>query len=335
MSRKTKTTIHDIAKQAGVGVGTVSRVLNASPKVSEATRAHVLAIMAQQGYRPRSAAQILRTSQSNVIGFITDEIATTPFAGNVIRGAQDAAWEHNKLLLLVNTNGNPALLEAAIETMLERQVEGILYAAMYHQPVSLPANIHEAPTVLVDCYSEARDLPSVVPDEVQAGYEATLTLLRRGHHRIGLANAAVKIPAAIGREAGYRQALVEYGLPVDPALIGYCDGEADAGYQLTLTLLQLPDPPTALFYFNDRMAMGGYDALRKLGKRIPADVAVIGFDNQELIAANLHPPLSTMQLPHYRMGQWAIHYLLDDGNEPSSAPVQLKLHCPYIERASL
>ena len=335
MSRKAKTTIHDIAKQAGVGVGTVSRVLNDSPQVSETTRAHVLRIMAEQGYRPQSAAQILRTSQSHVIGFITDEIATTPFAGNVIRGAQDAAWQQNKLLLLVNTNGNRALLETAVETMLERQVEGIIYAAMFHQPVSLPANIHEAPTVLVDCYSEERDLPSIVPDEVQAGYEATLTLLRHGHRRIGLANAAVKIPASLGREEGYRQALAEYGIGFDPALVGHADGEADAGYALTSTLMRLPEPPTAIFYFNDRMAMGGYDALRKLGKRIPDDVAIMGFDNQELIAANLHPPLSTMQLPHYLMGQWAVNYLLDGFANQSVAPVQIKLHCPYIERASL
>ena len=335
MSRKAKTTIHDIAKQAGVGVGTVSRVLNDSPQVSETTRAHVLRIMAEQGYRPQSAAQILRTSQSNVIGFITDEIATTPFAGNVIRGAQDAAWAQNKLLLLINTSGNPALLEAAIETLLERQVEGMLYATMYHQPVSLPANIHEAPTILVDCYSEAGDLPSIVPDEVRAGYEATMILLRRGHRRISFANVAVTQPASVGREEGYRQALAEYKVAFDPALVGYRSGEADAGYALTIAFMRLPDPPTAIFYFNDRLAMGGYDALRKLGKRIPDDVAIMGFDNQEIIAANLHPPLSTMQLPHYLMGQWAVSYLLDGLASQSVAPVQIKLHCPYIERASL
>ncbi|MEZ4735857.1 MAG: LacI family DNA-binding transcriptional regulator [Caldilineaceae bacterium] len=335
MRRKLNATIHDIARQAGVGVGTVSRVLNDSPNVSPDTRAHVLQIIAEQGYRPKSAAKVLRTSRTHVIGFVTDEIATTPFAFDVVRGAQDAAWAQGKLLLLINTNHNPDLLETAIETMLERQVEGILYAAMSHQPVTLPQNVYEVPTVLVDCFSTDGRLPSVVPDEVQAGYAATTHLLAKGHRRIGLINLTVEIPAQVGRQQGYRQALIEHGIGYDETLVAYRYGEAEAGYDGALTLMQLPDPPTALFCFNDRMAMGAYDALRKLGKRIPQEVAVMGFDNQAVIAANLHPGLSTMQLPHYAMGQWAVNYLLDHGGKPSLTPVQTKLPCPFIQRASI
>ncbi|MEZ4865479.1 MAG: LacI family DNA-binding transcriptional regulator [Caldilineaceae bacterium] len=335
MSRKLNATIHDIARHAGVGVGTVSRVLNGSPNVSEATRDHVLEVIAKHGYRPKSAAQILRTSQTNVIGFITDEIATTPFAGNVIRGAQDAAWEHNKLLFLVNTNRNPDLLTAAIEVMLDRQVEGLIYAAMFHQPVTLPENIYQLPAVLVDCYSEDGRLPSVTPDEVQGGYDATTHLLAKGHRRIGLINLTEDIPAKVGRHAGYQQALSDHGIGYDATLVCERYGEADAGYDGTLALMQLPDPPTALFCFNDRMAMGAYNALRKVGKTIPTDIAVMGFDNQEVIAANLHPSLSTMELPHYKMGQWAVNYLMTHTNQPNLPPVQTKLHCPYIHRDSI
>jgi LacI family transcriptional regulator len=310
-------------------------VLNDSPKVSAATRDLVLRVIAEQGYRPKSAAQILRTSQTHVIGFVTDEIATTPFAGNVIRGAQDAARAQGKLILLVNTDGDAEVLTKAIDALLERQVEGIIYATMFHQPVTLPPNVKEIPTVLVDCYTVERDLPSVVPDEVQGGYDAISVLLRKGHRRIGFANAAVDIPASRGRLVGYQRALADHNIPFDPALVLRKDGEANAGYDLTLALLQLADPPTALFYFNDRMAMGGYDALRKLGKRIPEDVAIVSFDNQELIAANLHPPLSSMELPHYAMGQWAVAQLLNGPADKSVAPVQAKLHCPYIGRASV
>lgn len=335
MSRKLNATIHDIAKQAGVGVGTVSRVLNDSPNVSPATRDHVLRIIAEHGYRPKSAAKILRTSQTHVIGFVTDEIATTPFAVNVVRGAQDAAWAQGKLLMLVNTSHNPELLETAIETMLERQVEGIIYAAMFHQAVTLPANIYEAPAVLVDCFTEDRRLPSVTPDEVRAGYEATTQLLVKGHRRIGLINHDTPIPAQVGRQQGYCQALADQGIAYDPTLVCHRNGEADAGYDGTLTLMRLPDPPTALFCFNDRMAMGVYDALRRLGKAIPHDVAVMGFDNHEVLAANLHPGLSTMELPHYAMGQWAVNYLLEHAGKPSFSPVQAKLHCPFIQRESI
>ena len=103
-----------------------------------------------------------------------------------------------------------------------------------------------------------------------------------------------------------------------------------------MELMRLPEPPTALFCFNDSMAMGAYDALRKLGRSIPHDVAVVGFDNHELIAAHLHPPLSTMELPHYQMGQWAVRYLVDHAEQlPPEAPIQHTIPCPYIERLSI
>jgi len=102
-----------------------------------------------------------------------------------------------------------------------------------------------------------------------------------------------------------------------------------------LELMQLPDPPTALFCFNDRMAMGAYDALRKLNRRIPDDVAVMGFDNQELIAAHLYPPLSTMELPHYQMGAWATQHLIEMITNPEITPVQHKIECKFVERASV
>ena len=109
----------------------------------------------------------------------------------------------------------------------------------------------------------------------------------------------------------------------------------NGGYQCAMAIMQQPNPPTALFCYNDRMAMGAYDALRKLNLSIPDDVAVVGFDNQELIAAHLYPPLTTMELPHYQMGQWAVNHLLGLVEEPEAvSAVQQKLPCPLIERLS-
>jgi LacI family transcriptional regulator len=333
---KAHVTIQDIARKAGVGVGTVSRVLNDAPNVNPQTRQLVQAIMAEVGYRPRTAAQTLRTHKTHEIGFITDEIASTPFAVDVIRGAQDAAWAHGKILILINTNRNPDVLHAALETMLERQVEGIIYAAMFHQPVQLPITVCELPAVLVDCYVEDRTLPSVVPDEVTAGRLATATLIERGHRRIGFINNNEATPAAVGRLAGYRQALAEAGIPFDPLLLCPEASDPDGGYRSVQRLRQQPDPPTAIFCFNDRMAMGAYAALRDLKLAIPHDVAVLGFDNQEIIAANLRPGLTTMQLPHYAMGQWAIQYLVGEASEAeNSHPPQVQLACPLVLRESV
>jgi LacI family transcriptional regulator len=327
----------DVARLAGVSRTTVSFVLNnngISASIPAETKERILQAAKQLSYRPNLAAKSLKTNQTNTIGFITDEIATTPHAVNLIKGAQNLAWAYGKLLLIVNCGSNAQVKETAIEMMLERQVDGLIYAAMYHQEVELPSNIYETPAVLLDCFSADRSLPSVVPDEVQGGRTATEALLKKGHRRIGFINNLDPIPATFGRLEGYKQALAAYGVAFDENLVrNHISGSA-GGYQGTLELMQLKEPPTAIFCFSDFMAMGAYDALRKLGLSIPKDVAVMGFDNHELIAAHLYPPLSTMELPHAQMGEWAVEFLLEQGGE-SLPPVQHKMECPYIERESI
>jgi LacI family transcriptional regulator len=333
--QKRSSTIQDVARRAGVGVGTVSRVLNDHPNVTQATREQVLRVIADLGYRPKSAAVTLRTRQTREIGLITDEIATTPFAFDLIRGAQDEAWAHQSILVLINTSGNLDLLNAALDQMYDRQVRGVLYAAMFHQPVNLPERFRELPAVLVDCYSEDRSLPSVVPNEIQGGQDAVATLLQHGHRRIGFINYTTDQPAVVGRLEGYRRALAAAGVAYDPTLVRQADIAPDAVYRTTIQLMQQPDRPTALFCFNDRTAMWAYDALRDLALRVPEEVAVIGFDNQELLAANLRPPLTTMQLPHYEMGRWAVHHLIAGNPQPSPTAPQVQLDCPLVWRASV
>src|SRR5256885_6555531 len=237
----------DIARQAGVSRTTVSFVLNnhaASASIPEETKDRVQQAAKQLAYRPNLAAQGLRTHQTHTIGFITDEIATTPYAVNIIRGAQDAAWAHGKLLLIVNTGADATVKETAIEMMLGRQVEGIIYAAMYHQEVALPANIYEGSAVLLDCFNADRSLPSVVPDEIQGGRTATEVLLNKGHRRIGFLNTIDRTPAAFGRFEGYKQALQAYDIPFDENLVRFHLGESRGGYQGTLELLLFRVPPS-------------------------------------------------------------------------------------------
>ncbi len=336
-------TIHEIARRAGVGVGTVSRVLNDSPNVSETTRAAVRKVMDELHYRPKMAAKTLRTRRSGAIAFVTDRIASTPYAGDVIRGAQDAAWQHDMILVTVNTDDDQALLQAAIDAMLDRQVNGLIFATFFHHAVTVPRTIYRLPAVLVDCFVEDRSLPSVVPDEVQGGRDGTEALLRQGHRRIGFINNDEHYPARFGREQGYAEALAAWNISFDPQLITYQGSSPAAGYAGAKALMALPDPPTAIFCFNDRAAMGAYDALRKLNLRVPDDVAIVGFDNQEIIAANLHPGLTTMQLPHYEMGAWAVNYLLETASPATQTaangaaiapPPQAKLACPLVVRES-
>jgi LacI family transcriptional regulator len=330
--------MHDVARRAGVSQTTVSFVLNNVEHVSipEETQDRIWAAIKELGYRPNAAARSLRSQRSHTIGLISDEIATTPFAGQIIRGAQDAAWDNNMLLLVINTARRTEIENAAIEMLLERQVEGIIYATMYHRPITPPHALSQVPAVLLNCYVEDRSLPSVVPDEVLGGRTATEVLLRKGHRRIAFINNCDTLPAALGRLEGYKQALAAYDIPFDASLVQIYTEWANRGYEGALALMRLPEPPTAIFCYNDHIAMSTYEAMRSLGLSIPRDVAIVGFDNLEMLASYLHPPLSTLELPHYQMGQWAVQYLVQQSEAVADQPApQHRIVCPYIERSSV
>lgn len=337
-TKKRNVTMMDVARRARVSQTTVSFVLNSTdtPNIPDETRQRVLAAIAELGYRPNALAQSLRMQRSGIFGFVTDEIAITPHAGKIFEGAQDIAWENNKILILVNTKANRDFENTAIDLLLGRQVEGIIYATMFHHQVTVPAVLRDIPTVLLDCFVEDRQLPSVVPDEHKGGYTATKYLLDHSHRRIGFINNIDEIPATSGRLEGYRAALESYGVPFEPSLVVRGKSIQEGGYRGALELLRQENRPTALFCFNDRMAMGAYDAIRKLNMRIPDDVAVVGFDNQDLIAAHLYPSLTTMELPHYQMGSWAAQHLVEILSESEyNSPIQNKIDCQLVERDSV
>jgi LacI family transcriptional regulator len=340
MARRTarqRVTMKDVADHAGVSQTAVSFILNDVPNanIPEETRARVWSAIKELNYRPNAIARGLRAQRTHTIGFISDEVASSPHATRTIAGAQATAWTNDKVLLLVDTGRHAALKEAAVETMLEHQVEGIIYATMYHRVAQPPAALREVPVVLVDCFVEDGSLPSVVPDEVQGGRTAVTHLLRKGHRRIGFINTSDPIPAAAGRLEGYRQALEAFSVPfVEELIICGASGPA-TGYYAAQELMRRPGRPTALFCFSDHMAMGAYEGLRALGLSIPDDVAVVGFDNHELIAAHLFPPLTTVQLPHYEMGQWAVNHLVNHTeNGQGLSPIQHRMECPLVERLS-
>jgi LacI family transcriptional regulator len=328
----------DVARLAGVSQTTVSYVLNGTGNVDNIpsnTKSRIFAAVEELGYRPNVLAQGLRSNRSHTLGFITDEIATTPFSGNIIKGAQDAAWEHGKVLLVVNTNRQSSLEEAAVDTLLQRQVDAILFATEAHREVVPPANLKDVSTVLIDCFAQDRSLPSVVPDEVAGALTATELLLKKGHRRIALIDGEPGLPPTVGRAEGYIQALAAHGIAVDESLIRFGDWWQEDGYRSARELLRLPDRPTAIFCAADRLAMGAYDAVKELGMHIPDDVAIVGFDNQEVIAAHLRPRLTTMAIPYYEMGKWAVEYLIKHEDEEDTVePEHAMLHCPLIERES-
>ncbi|HCT76621.1 MAG TPA: LacI family transcriptional regulator [Micromonosporaceae bacterium] len=336
--------IRDVADRAGVSVSTVSVVLNEvqSARVAPETRDRVRKAAQELGYASNAIARSLRTQLSMTIGLVSDEIATTPFAGRMIQGAQDAAWRSGYLLLLVNTGGDESLERHAIEALRQRQVDGVIYATMYHRHVTVPEQLNGGWVVFLDAIPMGSDQPCVVPDERGGAFAAVTELTRHGHRRIGFITDELAVPAAVGRLNGYRRALYESGAQFDPNLVCATRSDTTGGHQAAARLLSLPEPPTALFCFNDRMAMGAYRAAAERNLRIPQDISIVGFDDQDLIAPELAPTLTTVALPHYAMGQWAARRLVNAIAEAKSpladTAVREQIHtmpCPLVRRNSV
>jgi LacI family transcriptional regulator len=188
--------------------------------------------------------------------------------------------------------------------------------------------------VLLNCYSDDRGFPSVVPGEVAGGHRATEALIEAGHQRIAIITGELWMDAARDRLKGYRQALATADIPYDPVLVREGNWQPSAGYDQTNALMNLPRPPTAIFCSNDRMAVGCYEALKERRLSIPGDVSVIGYDDEE-VARHLSPQLTTLVLPHREMGRWAVERgLALVANRREKYPIT-KLECPLIERASI
>ncbi len=342
LSTPSRATMSDVARAAGVSRTTVSFVLNGTEQadnVSDATKARVRRAADQLGYRPDARARALAAQSTDWYGLVT-EIVTAPFAAHIIRGAQDEAWRQRRFLLIApagegDRHDREAFERRAVEKLLEQRVGGVLYAATWHRAVAVPDLLRELPTVMVNCFDEKGELPCIIPDEVGGGRRATDRLIQAGHRRIGLINLDPAIPAAVGRLQGWRDAQEAAGLSSAEDLVVDGYATAEGGYAGARALLDLPQPPTAIFCANDRMAMGAYDAIKERGLRIPEDVAVVGFDNYEVIAAYLRPGLTTVALPFEEMGALGVRTLdaLTTG-QPTPALRQM-VDCPLLERRSV
>jgi len=335
-----RATIKDVAAAAGVSITTVSHALseNRAARVAPGTRDRVQAVAADLGYAADAVARTMRTQRSQSVGFISDEIATTPFAGHLIHGAQDALRARASVLLVATTEYHEDVERQAIRALLDRRVDGMLYAAMYHRVVVLPEALSGSPVVVVNARTEDSNTSWVVPDEFRGGWDAADVLLTAGHGRIAMINNVDDIPARHGRERGFRARCSEAGLPAADVVVEHAEAVAQGGYEAAVRLLRSAAPPTGLFCFNDRMVMGAYRAAAELGLSIPTDLSVVGFDDLELISEGLYPGVTTLALPHYEMGVWAVEQLYAQIDAPSGVktPVRTEeLRCAVIHRASV
>ena len=332
-----RVTMTDVAQHAGCSQSTVSVVLNGTPgiKISKETSSRVAEAVAELGYRHQKSLP-RRGTGIRQIAVIYDQIATSPEPIVSIDGAREEAWKTGHVIAAFQTYNDADMESRTIDIVLRNRVDAIIYATVMTRQVEVPAALYNVgiPVVLLNCVSADRHFPGVVPGEVAGGHMATNALIEAGHSRIAHITGEMWMDAARDRLKGYREALATADIPYDPDLVLEGNWLPSAGYEHTRTLMSLPNPPTAIFCANDRMAVGCYEALKELGLRIPDDVSVIGYDDDE-VARHLSPQLTTLVLPHRSMGRWAVEKALGFSDGRREKYHMVKLECPIIERDSI
>lgn len=330
-----RATMNDVARKAGVSQATVSLVMNGlgGVRISAATRSRVLNAAEELGYR--AGRRTIGPGVARSIGMLVDEVSTSPFATPLIEGAREVAAQHGCVLNIVMTRSERWLEEAALDLMLAQPCIGIIYTSLSTRSVAPPDRLRPVPTVLLNCHSDEGYYPSVVPADLLGARTATEALLKAGHRRIAFINGEPWMDAARDRAQGYRQAVAGWGIAYDPRLVRTGKWLFKEAFEQTLALMALADPPTAVFCASDRMAIGCYEALRELGRNVPQDVSVVGYDD-DWMASYLSPALTTILLPHEAMGRWAAQYLVAPPARPATGRLHpTQLECPLIERNSI
>lgn len=330
-----RVTMTDVARVAGCSQSTVSVVLNETPgiKISERTKRRVHEAIDELGYHYQQG-KTGRSAGTRQIALVFDQMATSPEALVSFDGAREAAWQSGHVVSAFQTYNDPVMEPRTLEVVLQNRVDAIIYATIMTRKVTLPDLLvgSKLPVVLLNCYADQNPYPTVLPGEIAGGHRATNTLIAAGHRRIAHITGEMWMDAAKDRLKGYRRALATADIPYDPALVREGNWQPSAGYQRTNELLDLELPPTAIFCSNDRMAIGCYEALKERGLKIPRDISVIGYDDEE-VARHLTPQLTTLLLPHREMGRWAVEHALS--TPPSGRCRVTKLECPLIERESI
>ncbi|WP_079170533.1 LacI family DNA-binding transcriptional regulator [Mangrovactinospora gilvigrisea] len=342
-SNERRPTIEAVAARAGVGRGTVSRVINGSPKVSARAREAVEAAIQELGYVPNRAARSLVTSRTDAIALVIPEpesrLLAEPYFADIIRGvsaelsANAGAVDLQLLLILVRTEEERKRLT---NFLTARRVDGVLLAAV-HDRDPLPDLMEklDMPTVLGGRRSDRERLSHVQPDNAGGAEAATTHLLERGRRHIATITGPREMEASRSRLRGYQRALAAYGTAVDDAspLVAEADFTEEGGRAAMAELLARQPGLDAVFAASDVMAAGALAALRAAGRRVPEDVAVVGFDDS-MIARHTTPPLSSVRQPIEEMGREMVRLLLDEIEERGRSHRRVVLATELVARES-
>jgi LacI family transcriptional regulator len=322
------TTIYDVARRSGVSPATVSRVLSGRRTVDPELSEKVRAAVAELGYRPNGVARNLRKSSTNLWAVVISDIEN-PFFTSLVRGLEDIAQNEGYHVVLCNSDEDPAKEAAYASAVLTEQMAGVVIS-----PTSTPDGVQQLadaniPMVLIDRRVDGVEADTVLVDNERGAAEAVKHLIDGGYQRIACITGPRRVSTAMDRLAGYRSALRAAGIRYTKELVRHADFREAGGYAAMESLLELPEPPEALFAANNLMTVGALECLAKKGVRSPDDIAVVGFDDipwADLVV----PSLTTVAQPTYELGRTAGLLLKDritaPGRPPSTVTLRTELH---------
>jgi LacI family transcriptional regulator len=330
-------TIKDVARRAGVSLGTVSHVLSGSVPVSAVLRERVERAMRELDYHLNQNARNLKLRRTNTLGMVISDI-TNPFFPLVVRGAEDAASESGYLLTIIDTDDSLERERAVVSVLRTHRMDGVLVVVAPQSGVAVHLrNTLRAgtPVVCLDRVPAGLAIDSVVVDNLKGALMCTRHLVAMGHRRIGFLGGSPGLQTARDRLLGWRTALAESGIEPDPGLLREGDFRLDSGYRLAKDLCLSRQAPTALFAANGMMGLGALKALQELGLRCPEDVALAVFDDVPS-ADVFRPHLTVVSQPAYQIGRRGAELLIQRlcGQIRSRKPVAIVLEPELIVRES-
>jgi LacI family transcriptional regulator len=306
MPRTRRVTITDVAARAGVSVATVSKVLNDRYGVAEDTGARVRAVIDELGYEASIVARSLRNHRTNVIGILVADIQ--PFATELLKGAADAIRDTGFELVVYSAGGHASDRVGWERRYLTRLSGTLIDGAMLVTPTVVDVD-YGTPIVAVDPHAGPSPLPTVDSDNLNGARAATEHLLELGHRRIAMLTGRPDLQSAVLRERGYREALAAAGIAVDEDLVQLGDYDAALSARAARRLLEAQEPPTAVFAANDVSAIAVLDVAGELGRSVPADLSIVGFDNVPE-SGLCSPALTTVDQHIHEMGFHAMRVLV-------------------------
>ncbi|ELU8557257.1 substrate-binding domain-containing protein [Vibrio cholerae] len=328
-------TMKDIARLAGVSTSTVSHVINKSRFVSDEIAERVNNAAQQLNYAPSALARSLKMNRTKTIGMLVTT-STNPFFGEVVKGVERSCYHQGYNLILCNTEGDNQRMKASINTLLQKRVDGLLLmcSTLEGERLDVFDRYPDIPIVVMDWGPILFASDKIQDNSLQGGYMAAKHLIESGHKEIGCITGPLIRHQAQMRYEGYKRALAEAGIAMNPDWIVESDFECEGGYQAFEKLYQRGKLPSALFVSNDMMAMGVIQAASQRGLRVPDDLSLIGYDDVH-IAKFMTPALTTIHQPKYRLGKAAVDTLLYRLENPDTTAQVVQLEPTLVVRNSV